>query len=561
MADADAYSQAFKLMVLGYSVIPVRLVPDDSKQGKFRKVPVVPWTPYQEHAADADTLAEWQRKYEPTHWGVVTGDVSGCFVLDADTDEAKTLLATQLGPPHVTTPRGGGHWYVARKGCARTATGVLPGIDVRGDGGFATIIGPGYAMQRVPIPDELVPYDALPQVLRDALNGHQKRSAAGVGDVIEEGQRNDSLARLAGKMRRVDASRYEIETALLTFNATRCRPPLPDDEVRDIARSVARYPCNVATSESACIYERDTSSADTKRDKDVTDSVTEAGQRDDSLARSIREWVENMGGGWWTTRDLDAEVGIVSQQEKDNRRQVIHRLLDEGVIQQHARIAKQYRFVNRAVTHLNFKAARPGEVLELHWPLGIERLVNLYPGNIAVVAGAPNAGKTALLLDFIRLNMDRFPIHYFCSEMEAPELRDRLELFPGMSAEDWHFDAVQRATDFDQVIVPDCINVVDYLEMTEDLYLVNAHLTAIQHVLGSGLAVVAIQKKKGALYGRGQEFSLEKPRLYLSMDAGKLTVVKGKSWARKNCDPNGLSIKFAIADGCRFETGDTWKRQ
>jgi len=561
MAGADAYAQAFKLMVLGYSVIPVRLVPDDSKQGKFKKVPLVRWTPYQTQAADADTLAEWQRKFQPTHWGVVTGAVSGCFVLDADTDEARLLLATRLGPPHVTTPRGGAHWYVARVGPARTATGVLPGIDVRGDGGFATILGPGYDMMRMPITDALVPFDALPEGLRLAVSGSKKPSAVRVGDVIEEGHRNNALVRLGGKIRRTDASRHEIEAALLVFNAMRCRPPLPEQEVRDIAESVARYPSHVATSESVCMYERDTAESATKRDSNVTDFVTGSPRPADSLARSIRGWVEGTGGRWWTTRDLDSDVGVASNQEKDNRRQVIHRLLGEGVIQQHAKIARQYRFVNRAVTHLNFKAAKAGEVLDLHWPLGIEGLVNLYPGNIAVVAGAPNAGKTALLLDFIRLNMDRLPIRYFCSEMEAPELRDRLELFPGMAAEEWHFDAVQRATDFEQVIVPDCINVVDYLEMTEDLYLVNTHLTAIQHVLGSGLAVVAIQKKKGALYGRGQEFSLEKPRLYLSMDAGKLTIVKGKSWAKKGCNPNGLSIKFAIANGCEFETDDTWRNQ
>ena len=40
------------------------------------------------------------------------------------------------------------------------------------------------------------------------------------------------------------------------------------------------------------------------------------------------------------------------------------------------------------------------------------------------------------------------------------------------------------------------INIVDYLEMTTELYAVNTHLTAISHKLGSGIAIVGLQKKQ-----------------------------------------------------------------
>jgi hypothetical protein len=127
-----------------------------------------------------------------------------------------------------------------------------------------------------------------------------------------------------------------------------------------------------------------------------------------------------------------------------------------------------------------------------------------------------------------------------------------------MAIEDWHFEAIERAGDFADVIRPDCVNVVDYLEMTTELYLINTHLTAISHKLGSGLAIVAVQKKQDAKYGRGQEFGLEKPKLYLSMDRGKLTIVKGKSWATKNVDPHGLTVNFKIIGGCQFQATGEW---
>ena len=100
--------------------------------------------------------------------------------------------------------------------------------------------------------------------------------------------------------------------------------------------------------------------------------------------------------------------------------------------------------------------------------------------------------------------------------------------------------------------------IIDYLEMTTELYVINTHLVAIGHRLGSGLAVVALQKKVGATYGRGQEFGLERPKLYLSMDEGRLQIVKGKSWATNRVNPNGRSIKFKIIDGCQFQAVGEW---
>jgi hypothetical protein len=59
--------------------------------------------------------------------------------------------------------------------------------------------------------------------------------------IIPEGQRNNILTSLAGSMRRRNMSTDAIVSALLTENASRCVPPLPEIEVRNIVASVARY--------------------------------------------------------------------------------------------------------------------------------------------------------------------------------------------------------------------------------------------------------------------------------------------------------------------------------
>lgn len=113
---------------------------------------------------------------------------------------------------------------------------------------------------------------------------------------------------------------------------------------------------------------------------------------------------------------------------------------------------------------------------------------------------------------------------------------------------------------FADVIRPDCINIIDYTELTEDIYMVADYLKVIHEKLESGIAVVALQKKIGAHLGRGAEFSLEKPRLYLSMDAGKTTIVKAKNWVKPDFNPNGLIIKYQIVGGCKFIITENWHK-
>ncbi len=71
---------------------------------------------------------------------------------------------------------------------------------------------------------------------------HEDRKAAvRNGDVINNGSRNATLTSLAGSMRRRDMSSDAILAALRSENAAKCLPPLPDDEVQKIVKSVSQY--------------------------------------------------------------------------------------------------------------------------------------------------------------------------------------------------------------------------------------------------------------------------------------------------------------------------------
>jgi len=565
----------------GFKVFPVCWPTPDGKCGCGRghtgrdigKVPL------NEHGLkDATQTIEGVKEYW-ARWpnGGIGRVTDGLVVPDFDKEkgglESKTAIEIKYGAlPRTRTHRtgGGGLHLIYRNPngsdirCT-AALGGYQGVDLRANGGYI-VVPPSLhkSGNRYEIIDagEIAPAPAW--LLELATRRVIAPAATTSPGLIKHGERNHRLFKLASGMRRQGASEDTIYESVKRCYQNDCEhePPVTEDELHKIAKSGARYSPASGIRNNMYIYDASGQPPpEAKRDKSVTENVTSTSEKRfknvTPLSDRIEAWVKDTTG-WWSTDELDKDIGINSKTEKDNRRQILKRLREAGIVEQHQKVNKQFRFINTRVTSLDFKTANNTGVLPLKWPLGIEQYVNIFPGNIAVVAGSPNTGKTALLLNFIYLNQDSFPIYYLCSEMGPVELRDRLDKFPGMDIKDWHFEAIERASDFADVIRPDCVNIVDYLEMTTELYLVNAHLTAISHKLGSGFALVAVQKKQGAQFGRGQEFGLEKPKLYLSMDKGKLVTIKGKSWATKNVDPNGLRVSFKITGGCQFERTGEW---
>ncbi len=235
----DIYTTAFELHSLGYPVIP-------SGGGDKGKAPLLDWKKYQDcKPSDAD-LAGWQQKLKPRLWGIVTGELSGLVVVDADTPDAVRMMEAELGPCHVVTPRGGAHWYFRHPGGkVKTLAGVQPGLDIRGDGGFINIVGMSsfgaYRIRSLPTPDSLIVWAKLPKGVKDALSGSSPVRDGTPRSALLEGHRNSELTSLAGILRRKGVQREAITAELLETNETRCVPPLTSEEVVKIAESISRY--------------------------------------------------------------------------------------------------------------------------------------------------------------------------------------------------------------------------------------------------------------------------------------------------------------------------------
>ncbi|NIM96662.1 MAG: hypothetical protein GTO24_00845 [candidate division Zixibacteria bacterium] len=230
----------------------------------------------------------------------------------------------------------------------------------------------------------------------------------------------------------------------------------------------------------------------------------------------------------------------------------------EGLIQKVKDRHGCYRCLEKECEEIDWLNA-PDKTIDLKWPFGIERYVRILPRNTICIAGEPDSGKTAVILNFIKLNMGSHDIHFFSSEMGPIELRDRLKHFD-IPREEWCFHAKERSSNFGDVILPDAVNCIDYLEMHDEFYKVGGHIKEIYDRLKTGVAIIALQKNRGTPYGLGGMRGLEKPRLYLSMEPGKIRIIKAKNWVDFKRNPNGLELDFKLIKGCEFIAETDWHK-
>lgn len=261
--------------------------------------------------------------------------------------------------------------------------------------------------------------------------------------------------------------------------------------------------------------------------------------------------------GLFLTSDVLNRLQVTSRQEKKNVTNALLRLHKEGLIVRAGNRDGCLRRVDNEAEPIGFLNVKE-ETLDIRFPFEIEKYIQVMPKNILVIAGEPNAGKTAFLLNFVRMNMEKYEIHYFSSEMGSLELRARLSKFD-YPLDKWNFHPWERSSNYPDVIRPDAINIIDFLEVYEDFYKIGGMLKEIYGKLNKGIAFVAIQKNVGCDFGLGGQRGMEIPRLYLAMERHKIKILKGKNWARDE-NPNGLELAFKLISGCKFQIQEDWHK-
>lgn len=208
-----------------------------------------PRTPrgFKDASTDALMIRRWWRDWPDANVGIATGGMAGIVVLDVDGPSgARTLKDNGGAPPTPQVKTGkGAHFYFRHPGHpVACSAGKLPGIDVRGDGGYVVappsihVFGHAYVWLVDPNTELAEPPGWL-MALAGASKAPRSRSKATPVRGISEGARNDTLYRLGRSLHARDAATGTIRAALHAENRARCRPPLADREVDAIAAHVA----------------------------------------------------------------------------------------------------------------------------------------------------------------------------------------------------------------------------------------------------------------------------------------------------------------------------------
>ena len=278
-----------------------------------------------------------------------------------------------------------------------------------------------------------------------------------------------------------------------------------------------------------------------------------------SLKSALKAWIL-LDKRQFRIQDAYNDLDIKNRQQKKTVSDYLSKFCDEGLLERVNGQRGVFLYKESECSYIDYINIDSANTVEhiLTLPLGLEDLgIQVMPGNIIVVAGESNSGKTSLLMNIVHDNLKTLnptgkynTIKYFSSEMGPQEMHTRVKAF-GDSLSLWKgMKAIERTSSFHQVLDPDGLNIIDFMEVHNEFYIVGEWIRKIYESLNNGICVIALQKKAGTDFGRSGEISLEKPRLYLSISEvikgySSCKIVKAKNYVGER-NPNGLEKDFRI---------------
>jgi hypothetical protein len=559
-------NEALKYYEKGWSIIPT---------GNEKKA-LVKWAKYQKERADEKQLKAWWKRWPDANPAAVTGEISGLIAVDNDSqdgyDAVMEYIPETLEYPISKTPRGFHNFFKYRPGL-RSGPSIIKDTDIKTDGGYIILPpstnGKGKyqwlpdlnptKVNPSPMPDCLfnflteVPaseYASAPMrehIKKDAslfknesTSKRAKQSETFLENETSETIRNKRNIEIGFEEGFRDNTLYHIFTCLhrggmapaninkiAHFLGANCSPPFPVKEIDAKIKSV---------------YSR-------------------ANSVEKGLTEQLREFIES---SWGEFSETNAQQSVTIRNNRNIRakiRSILSRIArTEGTIERVRGKSGWYRKVESDCQPVDWQNAST-ETVKLWLPFGLDEMAMIPPGSIISIAGEPNSGKTAACMNIARYNFDDWNVHYFSSEMGPGAFKRRVALFPDTLPENFKVNFYPRGENFADVIKPGAgnLNIIDYLELHKDFYLVSGHLKDIYAKLDGAVAVVALQKSPGQEVGRGGSFSIEKPVLSLSLSPGVATIAKLKEWSGE-FNPNKMQYHFKLVDGCRFIRTQSWHR-
>ena len=525
---------------LGLSIIPI-------KPGE--KIPLIIWKEYQERIATEEEIKKWWRKTPNANIAIVTGKLNNLAVVDFDKYDPKFSeeIALQYFPdtletPTASTPGGGTHLYFQfpQENISNNAR-LLPGIDFRGEGGYVvappSINGNGkkYEWQTkmgdVSIADLPLDYKSIALKGNAYINNkvpymgvttNNENPVTSCYKMFEKGTRDNDLFHVANTLVKGGMQSERIEY-ILGMLANNCHPPFPANEIK------------------------------TK----ITSALDRAARRERNLQAEVDSYIV-VTNGYFSVTDCYSALQVVTKEDKTAVRVALHRRIDK-TIEKYGKKDAVYQRIDGKIEFIDF-AEEEGVRSQIRFPFDLHEYIEICEGNIVLVAGEYNAGKTGIALNVLWMNKNRMRIRYLSSEMKGGEFKKRWRFFgfeKDFWAQDEMTDYVALKNNLTSAILPDAVNIIDYLEFPDGDYTQGAeYMRQIHDKLTTGVAVVCIQHKENAKLPRSGDLIMEKPRLAITLKKlptnneninGYAEILKAKNIRLGKMD--GKKLEFEIRKG------------
>lgn len=259
------------------------------------KLPLTP-NGVKDATTDSEAIKSYWAKHPSANIGLATGKTSNLVVLDVDMGPGKEGLQslqdlyTELkcepwGHAHSITGSGGFHFFMKYQEGIRNKVDFRPGLDIRSEGGYV-IVPPSINIE------SNNPYKwireinlnhlyEMPSKLFEEIKTEKQSQLYSSSIFLEEssiqkGGRHKHLMSLAGSLRKRDLSLEAIHSALSSENAMKCNPPISENDIKRMVKSVSTYPPGTPVSEMLSEYnngntkELESSTANSLTDQEST---------------------------------------------------------------------------------------------------------------------------------------------------------------------------------------------------------------------------------------------------------------------------------------------------
>jgi hypothetical protein len=289
-------------------------------------------------------------------------------------------------------------------------------------------------------------------------------------------------------------------------------------------------------------------------------------KREKTLAAEVREWILSTSGNFLST-DVTKDLQLSTRSSKQNVSMILKRLCDDGIIEKYGTKRGSFRPVDRTFQEQCWWEDS-GLPLPVKFPLGVDKFVKVFAGNVILLEGQKSQGKSAFSLEFCRLNKNLFGTQktlYQNVEMANSELFERFEAYGDvMPPDEWKrvLTVIRQTGEWWDKIQPDGLNVVDYLIEYEKSYLIADYVWRIHQKLKTGIALVVIQRDPFKPYGAGGRGTRDIPRLVMSLIKHKIRLEDVKSfYPSEHGNPTGLARKYKQASWWNFIPDSEWEHE